>query len=80
MLMSDTSPEAREVLLQLLRKQSPATRIQQVFDAIRTGRLLAMAGLRLTRPHLTEEQLWHVWARQHLGSELYEEVYGKRPA
>jgi hypothetical protein len=42
------------------------------------GQQLAMAGLRQLHPEADENQIWHLWAKQHLGDELYEEVYGDR--
>jgi hypothetical protein len=42
------------------------------------GRELVMARLRMRYPEASEEKIWHLWARQHLGDELYEEVYRNR--
>jgi len=55
----------------------PARRkLELVFESYRTGRLLAMAGIRMRNPDATSEDLWRLWAREHLGEELFESVYG----
>ncbi len=73
---SDTSPEARRVLYDLYRQMPLGRRLELVFDMCDTGRLLALAGLRMRSPDATEEELRRLWARQHLGRELFERVYG----
>jgi hypothetical protein len=78
MRASDTTPEAREVQLELYRRMSPARKIELIFDAYRTGRLLAMAGIRMLNPAATEKQVWHIWAKKHLGEDLYNKVYGTK--
>jgi hypothetical protein len=78
MRASDTTPEAREVQLELYRRMSPARKIELIFDAYRTGRLLAMAGIRMLNPTATEKQIWHIWAKRHLGEDLYNKVYGTK--
>jgi hypothetical protein len=74
--LNDTSPEAQEVLANIYRKMTPAEKLLRVFDAYRTGKLLAVAGIRMRNPDATDEQVWHLWAKQHLGEKLYNEVYG----
>ena len=76
MRISDTSAQARQVQLELYRRMSPARKIELIFDAYRTGRLLAMAGIRMLNPAATDKQLWHIWAKRHLGEDLYDKVYG----
>jgi hypothetical protein len=73
---SDTSPEARRVLYDLYRRMPLGRRLELVFDMCDTGRLLAIAGLRMRHPDATQEELKRLWARQHLGQELFERVYG----
>ena len=74
---SDTSPEARRVQCELYRRMPLGRRLELVFDMCDTGRLLAIAGLRMRCPDATDEELKRLWARQHLGEELFEEVYGR---
>ncbi len=73
---SDTSPEALRVLYDLYRRMSPARKFQLVFDTYEMGKQLAMAGLRMRHPDATREELWRLWAQQHLGQGLFEKVYG----
>lgn len=74
--LNDTSPEAQGVLEDIYRKMTPAEKLIRVFDAYRTGKLLAMAGIRMRYPDATGDEVWHLWAKQHLGEKLYNEVYG----
>ena len=75
MAANDTSAETEEILRRLYRKMTPAQKAQRVFSAYRMGKMLCMAGIRMSDPEATEEQVWHMWARRHLGDELYERVY-----
>ena len=73
---SDTSPEARRVLYDLYRRMPLGRRLELAFDMCDTGRALAIAGLRMRHPDATDEELQRLWARQHLGQKLFEQVYG----
>jgi hypothetical protein len=73
---SDTTPEARRVLYDLYRQMPLGRRLELAFDMCDTGRCLALAGLRMRYPGATQGQLQRLWARQHLGTELFERVYG----
>jgi len=75
MIASDTSPEAQEFQCRLYRNMTPAQKAQRIFSAYRMGKMLAMAGIRMAHPDASQEQVWHLWARRHLGDELYEKVY-----
>jgi hypothetical protein len=74
---SDTSPEARRVQYDLYRQMSPARKFQLISDTYEMGKQLALAGLRMRHPDTTKDQLWRLWAQQHLGRELFEKVYGR---
>ncbi len=76
--ISDTTSEARDVQYDLYRRMSPAKKMQLISDAYHTGQLLAMAGIRMRHPEATEEEVWHIWAKRHLGEELYKKVYGNQ--
>lgn len=73
---SDTAPEALAVQYEIYRQMSPARKFEIIFDLYRMGQELVMAGIRMRNPDATEEQVWRLWARQHLGPELFEIVYG----
>ncbi len=72
----DTSKESESVLTDLYRAMTPARKGALIFSAYRTGQQLALAGLKRRYPEADAQQLWHLWARQHLGQTLYEQVYG----
>jgi len=74
---TDTSREANKVLVSLYRQMPPAVKVARIFGAYQTGKLLAMAGLRDRYPQADEQQIWRLWAQQHLGEKLFNEVYGK---
>jgi hypothetical protein len=73
---TDTTPEARKVQNDVLRRMPLGRKLELVFDMYDTGRLLALAGLRMRYPHATEEEVKKLWLRQHLGLELFAQVYG----
>ncbi|HEY5503580.1 MAG TPA: hypothetical protein VIK28_00370 [Sedimentisphaerales bacterium] len=75
MSISDTTTQAEEVQFDLYRKMSPSRKIELVFDACRTGQLLSMAGIKSQYPSASEDEVWHIWAKRHLGEELYNKVY-----
>jgi len=75
---SDTSPEARRVVCQLYRRMTPARKFELISQAYEFGRSLVIAGIRLRHPDATDAQVRIIWARQHLGDELYEQAYGSK--
>ncbi len=80
MLPKDTSPEAEKLVIELYRKMSPTEKLMRVFSAYKMGQELAIAGLKMRYPKATEDELEWLWKRQHLGTALFEEVYGKQRA
>jgi hypothetical protein len=79
MSQADTSQEARQVLLDIYRRMSPAVKVRRIFEAYQTGKMLATAGLRELHPDATEKRIWYLWANCHLGEKLFNEVYGTIP-
>ena len=75
---SDARPRVRGVQDEIYRKMSPAKKFHLVFDIYDMVQHLTRASLKMQHPEATDEEIWHLWARQHLGDELYEEVYGSR--
>lgn len=75
---SDTTPEAREVQLRLLRRLSIAERAQRVSDLTLTANMLALEGLRARHPDATERELFLRLAVARLGPDLVERAYGWR--
>lgn len=60
----------------LYRRMSPAEKLGLVFSTYEAGRELAIAGLRTRHPQADADELWRLWARQHLGADLFEAAYG----
>jgi hypothetical protein len=79
-LAEDTHPDAERVLLELLRRASPARKMAMVLDANRTARLLALAGLRERYPDDSPQVRRRRLADLLLGPELAAKAYGPFPA
>lgn len=73
---SDTSPDARRVVLDVYRHMPAWRKAQVVDEANRTARQLAMAGLRARHPEESLEQLRRRLLGLALGEELATEIYG----
>ncbi|MDZ4833448.1 MAG: hypothetical protein SGJ27_06680 [Candidatus Melainabacteria bacterium] len=74
--LSDTSREAEQVQLEILRKKSPAEKLRMVSQLNDTVRTLMMSGIALRHPELNEEQCRRKLMDQVLGETLAETVYG----
>ncbi len=74
--LSDTSREAEQVQLAILRKKSPAEKLKMVSNMNDTMRTLMMSGIALRHPELNEEQCRRKLMDQVLGEALAETVYG----
>jgi hypothetical protein len=72
----DTTNDAHKVMVEIYRKMSFPDKTERFFDACRTGQLLTMAGLREANPDADEKQIWTLWAKKHLGDELFDKAYG----
>jgi len=68
--LSDTSPDAEEVLLQLLRKAPPWRKLQVVSDLNRTLRELVLSELRERYPGKSNEELRFLLAERLYGAEV----------
>jgi hypothetical protein len=75
----DTSPEVLRVQYEICRRVPVGRKLEFTFSMYDTGRLLALAGLRMLHPDASEAQLQRLWALKHLGPELFEQVYGEGP-
>ena len=72
----DTSPEARRVWLELLRRAPSWRKWELVAQMTATVRALALAGLRRRFPHASEEELRRRLAGLLYGEELASKAYG----
>ena len=79
-LAEDTSPEAERVLIELLRRASPARKAQMIASANRASRDLALCGLKMRFPQDSPARLRRRFASLWLGAELAEKAYGPLPA
>jgi hypothetical protein len=75
-LAEDTHPEAERVLIELLRRATPARKLAMVLDANRTSHLLALAGLRERHPGESPGRLRRRLADLWLGPSLAAQAYG----
>jgi len=74
--LSDTTPEAEQVLIQLLRQAPPWRKLEMVGQLNKTVRTLMWSGLRERHPHASDVVLRRHLADLWLGSELAARVYG----
>ena len=72
----DTTPEALSVQYEIYRRMGEAEKLRLVFQTYRVGRQLAMTGIRMRHPEATDDEVRRLWARRHLGSELFDRAYG----
>ena len=75
-LAEDTYPDAERVLIELLRRATPARKIAMVLDANRTARRLALTGLRERHRSDSPARLRRRLAELWLGPELAAKAYG----
>jgi hypothetical protein len=78
-LFPDTSPEAEQVLLDLLRRAPVHRKLEMLGQMNAAARYLALEGLRARHPGATEAQLQRYLADLLLGPELAARAYGPLP-
>jgi len=72
---SDTSPEAREVWLDLLRRTPAGKKIAMVFEMNRFARHMAAMGVRMRYPEASDREVFLRVAALHLMREEMIRVY-----
>jgi hypothetical protein len=77
--LSDTSPEAEKVLIELYRRMPPSWKLKQVLDLNRTVELLAMADIRRRHPDADERELRLRLGSRWLDREIMRKVFGWDP-
>jgi len=75
-LAEDTSPEAEQVLIELLCQAGPARRFEMIVSANLASRELALTGLRMRHPQDSPARLRRRLADLSLGAELAAKAYG----
>jgi hypothetical protein len=68
--VSDTSPEADRVLVEVYRRMSPREKWLQLGRMYEDARALHAAGMRLRNPAVTSREITEAWIRTNLGIEL----------
>ena len=71
---TDTSPEARAVQLELLRRMSPDERLEKTFSLSNGLRRMAMDAIRRRHPDFDEEQVRIKFIELTYGKDLAEGV------
>jgi len=74
----DTSPEARRILIEILRKKTPAEKLAMVDDAFSLARELTLTGLRMRNRDATASQVELLYLEHMLGPELAHKVLAAR--
>jgi hypothetical protein len=77
--LSDTSPEARKVLIEIYRRMPPWQKLKQVSELILTVRQLALADIRRRYPPADEHELRMRLFSRWLSPEEMRRVYGWDP-
>lgn len=75
--LTDTSPEAEEVLREVYRRMSFAQRWRTMGSLYQTARMLHAAGYRMRKPEATDEEIQDAWAVTVLGDSLAGQVRRK---
>lgn len=68
--LSDTSPEAERVLIEVSRRMSPARKWRLLGEIYRDARALHAAGMRYRNPAVTPREITQAWVRTTLGIDL----------
>jgi len=76
----DTSPEAEQVLIELLRRAPTWRRLQLADRMSATVRDLCLSGLRTRHSKAGETEIRRRFADLHLGPDLAAKVYGPMPS
>ena len=76
--LTDTSPDAAEIQFRILREMPAWRKVQLVEDANRTARQLALAGISLRHPDLSEVERVRLLLDLVLGESVANKVYGRR--
>jgi len=78
-LSSDTSPEAQQVMYELLRNVPAGKKIELTFELIQTARLLVLAGLRQRFSKADNHELRRRLISKLLPRDLVIDAYGFDP-
>jgi hypothetical protein len=79
-LSNDTSPEAQQVMYELLRNAPASKKIELTFELTQTARLLLLAGLRQRFPTANNDELRRRLISSLLPRSTVIKAYGFDPA
>ena len=74
---ADTSPEAWRVFVDLQARMSPSEKLRLTFEYSAFVQRMAEGNLRRLYPLAGEREIFLRSARQRLGAELFQKVYGQ---
>ncbi|MBY0507616.1 MAG: hypothetical protein K2X03_27125 [Bryobacteraceae bacterium] len=77
-MLSDTTPEADALMLQLRRQQTVGERLSASLAMSELVRSLQMGVLRAEHPQASEDEIKYLLAVQRLGQDLADRVFGPR--
>ena len=77
--MRDTSPEAEAILLERIRRMTPAERFVEGVRLCRTARLITRAGIRHRHPEYSDAEVEEAFARLLWGDDLYRAAKPGKP-
>ncbi len=75
----DTDPETERLMLELLRRMTPAQRLAKAMSLTSSTHAVALAALRLAHPDDSERTLKIRLAARMWGRELVEKAFGELP-
>lgn len=76
---SDTSPDARQVQIEIWRRLGPSGRVALAVEMSENVRSIAMDGVRRRHPEYSGEEIRHAVFRMMLGDDLYQQAWPDRP-
>lgn len=75
--LSDTSPEAEQLQLELYRGMTPGEKLALVLDLVDAAETFARAGIRMRHPRASEEEITLRLAALKYDRELIRTVFGR---
>jgi hypothetical protein len=75
--LSDTTPAARAVFRELLRKKTAEERLRIAREWTLGAQRLAFAAMRQQHPELSEDDVWVRLAERRLGADVVRKVRGR---
>ncbi len=73
-LLSDTSPEAEKVLIDLIRSKSVPERLSRVFSMSSLAIRLSKRAIARRNPGLTKKELDLLFVKYHYGEDIYNRI------